>query len=343
MSSQDLFLPCIVKLTNQIEVHQMGKPVILLTGAAGQIGSVLTQRLRETWGRDQVIASDIKYSALAKEGPFEILDALDYNRLEDIVLTHKVTRIYHLVAILSASGEKNPLRTWDINMNSWLNVLEVAKNHKLERLFYPSSIAVFGPDNKKNNTPQDEHLAPTTVYGLSKVAGENWGNYYSQKYGLDVRSLRYPGLISHQTLPGGGTTDYAIDIFHKAVQDEPYSCFLSADSRLPMLYMDDALRGTIELMNVDKNRLKPGRSYNLGGLDFTPKELATAIQKFIPDFKIVYAPDERQAIADSWPASIDDSEAQKDWGWQPTYNIDKMCKVMIDHLKKKLTPKTSKV
>ncbi len=313
----------------------MQKPVVLITGAAGQIGSVLAEKLREKWGKEQVIASDIKYSPLAKKGPFEILDALDQNRLEEIVQKNKVTRIYHLVAILSASGEKNPVRTWDINMRSWMNILEVGRKYNLERIFFPSSIAVFGPLNEKINTPQDSVLNPTTVYGLSKVAGENWANYYAEKHGLDIRSLRYPGLISHQTPAGGGTTDYAVDIFHKAVKGEHFSCFLKKNTRLPMLYMDDALRATIELMDTPVEELTRGVAYNLGGLDFTPSEIAAAIQNILPTFSISYEPDERQAIADSWPSSIDDSMAFQDWNWKPNYDLNSMCIEMIDELKKK--------
>jgi len=320
----------------------MKKPVVLITGAGGQIGSVLTQSLREFWGKDNVIASDIRWSPLAKEGPFEILDALDKRRLEDIVKTYKVTRIYHLVAILSASGEKDPLRTWDINMNSWLNVLEVARIHNLDRVFYPSSIAVFGPHNEKIKTPQNSNLNPTTVYGLSKVAGENWATYYSSKYGVDVRSLRYPGLISYQSPAGGGTTDYAVDIFHKAVLGEAFTCFLNDNTRLPMLYMEDALRATIEIMQVSRTKLDPAiSSYNLGGLNFTPKELTAAIQNIIPSFKASYLPDSRQVIADSWPDSINDSDAKKDWNWKPEFDLHKMCQVMIENLKKKYSTKIS--
>ncbi len=315
---------------------------MLITGAGGQIGSVLTERLRLKWGKENVIASDIRWSPLAKEGSFEILDALDIKRLDDIVITHKVTRIYHLVAILSANGEKDPLRTWDINMNSWLNVLETAKKHQLERVFYPSSIAVFGPHNERVQTPQNSNLNPTTVYGLSKVAGENWATYYNSKFGMDIRSLRFPGLISYQSPAGGGTTDYAVDIFHKAVLSEPFACFLKNDTRLPMLYMDDALRATIELMQVHPTKLNPAiSSYNLGGLNFTPKELTSAIQKVIPTFKATYEPDSRQVIADSWPDSINDSDAQNDWNWKPQFDLDKMCVTMIEELKKKYSAQMS--
>jgi nucleoside-diphosphate-sugar epimerase len=314
---------------------------ILILGAGGQLGSVLTKKLQEKWGLENVIASDITENRLS-EVVFEQLDATNYNALEEIVLKHKITEIYHLVAILSANGEKKPLQSWDINMKSLFNVLEVARIHAIDKVFYPSSIAVFGNDVQKVNTPQSPNLTPSTVYGISKVAGENWANYYHQKYGLDIRSLRYPGVIGYQSLPGGGTTDYAVDIYHKAVKNEPFECFLKTDTKLPMIFMDDAIRATIELMDAPKEAIKTRTSYNLSGMSFTPEEVFNSIKKTYLNFSITFKPDFRQEIASSWPESIDDSAARQDWNWKPKFDLDSMSKIMIEKLKEKYSLSTVK-
>jgi len=305
---------------------------ILITGANGQLGSVLTKALQNTYGINNVIATDIKYNA-AFVGVFEFLDATDFNNIQHIIKEHHITEIYHMAAILSASGEKQPLRTWDINNNTFLNVLEAACLSGIHKVFYPSSIAVYGNNAPKKNTPQDFFLTPTTVYGMSKAAGEHWANYYFLKYNLDVRSLRYPGVIGHQTSPGGGTTDYAVDAYHYAVKQEEYACFLNESSELPMIYMDDAIRATIELMSAPKDAIKTRTSYNIASMSFTPKALEKAISQIMPNFKMVYTPDFRQQIADSWPNSIDDTEARNDWAWKPKYDLKSMTKDMIKHLK----------
>jgi nucleoside-diphosphate-sugar epimerase len=307
---------------------------ILVTGASGQLGSVLTKKLQEKYGHDNVIASDLRIDLLF-DGIFEVLDATDFGTLSAIVLKYKITQIYHLAAILSANGEKLPLNTWDINMKSFFNVLEVSRLNQVDKVFFPSSIAVYGNDAPKIKTPQDYVLAPSTVYGISKVAGENWANYYYERYNLDIRSIRYPGVIGYQTLPGGGTTDYAVDIFHKAVKNEEFECFLKATTVLPMIYMDDTIRATIELMESPKENISVRTSYNLSGISFSPEELAKSIQNIYPDFKIFYKPDFRQKIAESWPSSIDDSNARTDWNWKPQFDIDTMTNVMIAELEKK--------
>ena len=312
----------------------MSKPTILVTGAGGQIGTVLTESLRRRYGRDQVIATDIRPTS-QPNGIFEQLDIMDRDRLSQLIQDYKITQIYHLVAILSANGEKDPLRTWKINMDSLFNILEAARVHKIDRIFFPSSIATFGPNAPAFNTPQFSYLDPTTVYGISKVAAENWCNYYYSKYGLDIRSLRYPGIISYQSEAGGGTTDYAVDIFHEALDKGSFSCFLNANTKLPMIYMEDAVRATMELMECSSEQIKIRTSYNLAGLSFTPEEIADEIKKHIPDFTIEYNPDFRQAIADSWPASIDDSSARKDWGWKPAFDLQKMTSEMLAQLKNK--------
>ncbi|MEQ1745911.1 MAG: NAD-dependent epimerase/dehydratase family protein [Saprospiraceae bacterium] len=309
----------------------MKQDTILLIGAGGQIGSVLTEALRTVHGADNVIATDLR-PLENQSGPSEVLDALDGTALAEMVKKWRVNQIYHLAAILSATGEKDPMWAWNINMTSLFNVLEVARQCSLNKVYYPSSIAVFGREAAHQNTPQYEVLIPETVYGISKVAGENWANYYYRRYGLDVRSLRYPGIIGHQSLPGGGTTDYAVDIYHYAVRNQPFECFLRADTALPMLYMADAIRGAIELMEAPANCLSVRTSYNLAGMTFTPDQIAASIRKEVPDFKISYKPDFRQAIADSWPASIDDSSARNDWGWKPEYDLDSMTKDMLHHL-----------
>ncbi len=316
----------------------MRKEKILVTGAAGQIGTVLTETLRDVFGNNQVVASDLRLPENS-DGPAEILNALDGSALEAIVKKHKINQIYHLVAMLSATGEKDPMRAWDINMTSLFNVLTVARDRKMHKVYFPSSIAVFGKEAPRVNTPQFSVLIPETVYGISKVAGENWCQYFWKKYGVDVRSLRYPGIIGYQSLPGGGTTDYAVDIYHHAVQNKPFSCFLREGTRLPMLYMADAIRGTLELMESAANKLSIRTSYNLAGVSFSPEEIAGSIQRRMPEFKINYQPDFRQAIADSWPESIDDSVARSDWGWKPEFDLDKMTGDMLYHLVQKYSKK----
>lgn len=304
---------------------------ILIIGAGGQIGSVLTEALREVYGDDRVVASDLK-PLEQQTGPTEILNATDGQALEAVVKKWRVTQIYHLAAILSATGEKDPMWAWNTNMTSLFNVLEIARQRSLGRVYFPSSIAVFGREAQHKNTPQYEVLIPETVYGISKVAGENWANYYYRRYGVDVRSARYPGIIGYQSMPGGGTTDYAVDIYHYAIQQKTYECFLGADTRLPMLYMPDAIRGTLELMEAPSNRLSVRTSYNMAGMSFTPAEVSESIRKIMPNFRVSYKPDFRQAIADSWPASIDDSAARHDWNWKPEYDLDAMTKDMLHHL-----------
>lgn len=310
------------------------KTKILITGASGQLGTVLTKKLQEKHGVDLVVATDLHFNE-DFNGFFEKLDATDYDALQKIVNKYEITQIYHLAAILSANGEKSPLKTWDINMKTFFNVLEVSRLNNVDKVFFPSSIAVYGDDTPKINTPQNYVLTPSTVYGISKAAGENWSKYYFERYGLDVRSLRYPGVIGHQSLPGGGTTDYAVDIFHKAVKNEEFECFLEATTALPMIYMDDAIRATLELMEAPKKNITVRTSYNLSGMSFSPEQLTKSIQKRYPEFKIFYKPDFRQQIADSWPSSIDDSAARAEWNWKPQYDIDAMTNVMIEELKPK--------
>ena len=305
---------------------------ILITGAGGQLGSVLTMKLQEKFGVDHVIATDL-YPKVGFSGHFETLDATDYQKLESIVIKYSITQIYHLAAILSANGEKTPVKTWDLNMKTLINVLEISRIQGLNKVFYPSSIAVFGANAPKDNTSQDQFLLPSTVYGMSKVAGENWVNYYYTKYGLDVRSLRYPGVIGYETLPGGGTTDYAVDIFHKAIHNKPFECFLSASAQLPMIYMEDAIRATLELMEAPKQNITIRSSYNIAGMSFTPNQLFLMIRKTYPKFTITYHPDFRQEIADTWPNSIDDSHAVRDWSWSPKYDLESMTESMIKNLK----------
>lgn len=312
----------------------MNQTRVLITGANGQIGSVLTQKLRQRLGDDRVVATDIRDPEQPSPGPFERLDALDNERLEQLIRQYKITTIYHLAAILSAKGEQNPRQAWQINMDSLFNVLEAARNHGLQ-LFFPSSIAVFGENTPRRETPQDTIMQPSTVYGISKVAGEHWCQYYHQKYGVDVRSVRYPGIIGYQSMPGGGTTDYAVDIYHKAVLGEAFECFLSAETRLPMLYMDDAIRATIELMDAPAEQITVRTSYNLAGMSFSPAEVASEIQKHLPEFTISYAPDFRQKIADSWPNSIEDSRARTDWHWKPNYDLAAMTQDMLENLRLK--------
>ncbi len=309
---------------------------ILILGACGQIGTELTLALRLKYGASNIIASDIREGTenLTASGPFELLDATNYEAVEDVVMHYEVDEIYLMAAMLSATAEKFPARAWNLNMNSLFNVLNLAKEKKIEKVFWPSSIAVFGPTTPKQHTPQHSIMEPSTVYGISKQAGERWCAYYHQKYGVDVRSVRYPGLISWKTLPGGGTTDYAVDIYHKALSKGSYSCFLKEDTRLPMMYMEDAIRATLELMATDPGNLTVRSSYNLAAMSFTPAEIAQSIRERLPEFTISYAPDFRQVIADSWPESIDDSRAKKDWGWEPEYDLRKTTLEMLDGLGK---------
>lgn len=311
------------------------KENILIIGACGQIGVELTLALRKKYGEAAVIATDVKpeHSLLKNTGPFEVLDVLDKSALEKLISTYNIQQIYLLAAILSATGERNPQLAWDINMKSLLNVLEVSKNLKVKKLFWPSSIAVFGPNTPKQNTPQETIIEPTTVYGISKFAGERWCEYYYKKFGLDVRSVRYPGLISYLSAPGGGTTDYAVDIFHQAIEKGVYTCFLDENTILPMMYMPDAINATIQLMEADNNQIKIRSSYNIAAMSFSPKQLAVAIQQHIQKFTIQYKPDEHQQIAESWPQSVDDTIAQKDWNWKPQYNLEQMVADMLLHLK----------
>ncbi len=310
----------------------MSKEKILVIGASGQIGSVLTDALRHTFGTSNVVASDIRESSHG-DLFFEKLNVLDAGQLAGLVDKHQITQIYHLAAILSAKGEANPLGTWEFNMTGLFNVLEIAREKKLAKVFFPSSIAVFGKEIPRQNTPQNAVLLPTTVYGMSKTAGELWSQYYFNRYGVDVRSLRYPGVIGWQSEPGGGTTDYAVDIFHYAVAGRNFPCFLRQDTRLPMIYMDDAVRATLELMEAPAGQISVRTSYNLAGMSFNPAELAASIKQKLSAFEISYEPDFRQAIADSWPQSIDDSKAREDWHWQPKFDLDAMVEDMILHLK----------
>ena len=312
--------------------------IILILGASGQIGNDLTQRLRVLYGNNNIIASDIREANknMMDSGPFEIIDATDKETILKIVKKYKVTQIYLLAAMLSATAEQHPKKAWDLNMNSLLAVLNLAKEKHIKQVYWPSSIAVFGPTTPKNNTPQDTIMQPTTVYGISKVAGEYWCNYYHEKFGVDVRTLRYPGIISWKSKPGGGTTDYAVDIYFNAIEKGTYQCFLSEKTRLPMMYMDDAVNATIQLMQTDSKNVKSRTGYNLSAFSFTPEEIAKEIKKLIPDFNISYQPDSRQEIANSWPESIDDSEARKDWNWQHKFDLSSMTEDIIKNLKKQL-------
>jgi nucleoside-diphosphate-sugar epimerase len=313
-------------------------PKILIIGACGQIGTELTHKLREIYGEENVIASDIRKlnNEVVNSGIFEVVNALDFNQIEHLVEIHHITDIYLMAALLSATAEKNPAFAWDLNMNSLFHVLNLAKAKKIKKVFWPSSIAVFGPTTPKENTPQCTIMEPTTVYGISKQSGERWCEYYHHIFGVDVRSVRYPGLISWTTAPGGGTTDYAIDIFHKALEDKKYDCFLSSETKMPMMYMDDAIDATIRIMQAPAEQIKIRSSYNLAAMSFSPKEIAAEIQKHIPDFSISYTPDFRQKIADSWPASIDDSEARKDWNWHHEFNLESMTEDMLANLREVL-------
>jgi len=312
---------------------------ILVIGCSGQIGSELTLELRKIYGNSNVIATDIRPAPpdITGSGPFEILDVLDSAKLQLILEHEKVTHVYHLAAILSGNAEKRPLASWDINMRSLINVLELAREVNLKKLFWPSSIAVFGPTTPRIGTPQFTVMEPNTVYGISKLAGERWIEYYYNKYGVDTRSLRYPGLISYKTEAGGGTTDYAVEIFYEAIKHKKYECFLGPDTALPMMFMPDAIKATIDVMEAPAEKLSLRSSYNVAGISFTPRILAEEIKKHIPEFEITYKPDFRQAIADSWPASINDDVAKKDWGLHYEYDLPKMTEVMLREIGRKLS------
>ena len=309
---------------------------ILLLGSCGQIGVELTLALRAQYGNDAVIATDIKeeHPLLKGSGPFYQIDVMDINAVLALVKKESITQIYLLAALLSATGEKMPLKAWDINMTSLLQILELSVQEKIAKVYWPSSIAVFGSTTPKQATPQKTIVEPETVYGISKYAGENWCQYYAKRYGLDVRSIRYPGLISWKSLPGGGTTDYAVDIYLQALAQKKYTCFLSEYTYLPMMYMDDAIRATIELMEAPAAQLTTRLAYNISAMSFSPKEIAASIQQHIPDFTIDYAPDFRQQIADGWPQSIDDTLAQKDWNWKAAFDLEKMTATMLENLSK---------
>jgi nucleoside-diphosphate-sugar epimerase len=313
---------------------------ILVIGASGQIGVELTLALRKIYGNNNVVASDLREEndLLKGTGPYVSLDVMNKEMLHVQVIRQNITQIYLLAAILSATGEKNPNLAWNLNMQSLLNVLDIAREEKLFKVFWPSSIAVFGPTSPRVNCPQQTIIEPITVYGISKYAGEFWCNYYNHRFGLDVRSIRYPGLISYKSAPGGGTTDYAVEIFHDALEEKKYECFLSEDTYLPMMYMPDAIKATIDLMEAPASKISVRHSYNISGMSFSPKEIAAEIKKHIPGFEITYKPDYRQQIADSWPQSIDDSVARNDWGWQEDYNLEKMTVDMFENLKKEDPP-----
>ena len=316
----------------------MNQEKILITGSLGQIGSELSFALKKIYGENAVITSDIRSVDKVDSEflPYENLNVLDRQQITNVIKKHNITIIYHLAAILSATGEKNPQNCWDINMNGMINILEASRELNIKQIICPSSIAVFGPETPKTNTPQQTIILPKTIYGISKACGELLCEYYVQKYKLDVRGLRYPGLISYKTPAGGGTTDYAVEIFYEAIKNKSYQCFLKAETQLPMMYMNDAIRGTIELANTDFSQLKHHTNFNFAGVSFSCEELANEIKKHISDFKITYQPDFRQQIADSWPASIDDSVARNEWGWKPEYNLAKITEDMIINLRKKL-------
>jgi nucleoside-diphosphate-sugar epimerase len=306
---------------------------ILVIGAGGQLGSELTQGLWNLYGKENVIATDIKDpQGILSQGNFEILDVLKQKNLFDFIQKNNITQVYHLAAVLSATGEKNPKFAWHLNMDGLIHVLDAAVEYNLDRVYWPSSIAVFGPTTPKAKTPQDTTMDPTTIYGISKLAGERWCDWYFRNKGVDVRSLRYPGLIGWKTKPGGGTTDYAVDIFFKALTDKKYECFLKHDTYLPMMYMDDAVKATLDLMEAPVEKIKIRSSYNVSSMSFSPTEVAAEIKKHIPEFEISYTPDFRQAIADSWPTSIDDSAARRDWGWNHQFGLKEMTKEILKRL-----------
>ena len=305
---------------------------ILIIGSNGQIGLELAEALRKNYGSENVVCSDIRKIENQLE-PFEILDILDLNTLHQIVKKYQITQVYLLAALLSATAEKNPKFAWDLNMNGLFHVLDMAKEGLIKKVYWPSSIAVFGPSTPRVLTPQYTVMEPNTIYGISKQAGERYCEYYHQKYGVDVRSIRYPGLIGWKSAPGGGTTDYAVHIYHEALKNQSYECFLSAETTLPMMYMEDAIRATLNLMEAPAEQVKIRSAYNVAGISFNPEEIAASIRKHIPNFSISYKPDFRQAIADSWPQSINDAEAREHWGWKPNYDLDKMTQVMLENLR----------
>ena len=315
----------------------METDTILITGALGQIGSELAEKLKTIHGKNNVIISDIRDPKdVHYDGIYEVIDVIDADRIKEVIAKHNIKTVYHLAALLSGTAEKNPMFGWKLNMDTLLTFLELAKDKVIDKIFWPSSIGVFGPDTPKNNTPQNTIQTPSTVYGISKLSGEYWCKWYQQNHNVDVRSIRFPGLISWKTPAGGGTTDYAVDIYYKAIEDGKYTSFLKEGTYLPMLYMDDAINAIVELISADPKQLGEFKSYNLGGLSFAPEDLAAEIKKHIPNFTIDYAPDFRQAIADTWPSSIDDSVAKADWGFEPKFDIDKMTTTMLDNLKIKL-------
>jgi len=309
------------------------KEKVLIIGAGGQIGIELTENLSKIYGAENVIPSDLKDTGAFKNNSFEKLDALDKESLYDIAKKHGITQVFHLAAMLSATGEQNPMFAWKLNMESLFHVLDLAKEKHVKQIYWPSSIAVFGPTTPQENTPQYTVMEPSTIYGISKQAGERWCEWYFKKHGVDVRSLRYPGLIGWKSAPGGGTTDYAVHIFHEALKKGNYESFLSEDTVLPMMHMEDAIRATIEIMQAPSDSIKIRGAYNLSGISFSPKDIAAEIKKHISNFNITYKPDFRQAIADSWPKSINDSEARKDWGWKEKYDLPKLVENMLVNLK----------
>lgn len=311
---------------------------ILVTGALGQIGTELTAALRQKYGKENVIAGDIRTCQepqTAEDGPFHLLDVTRIETVEEVIREYNIDTVFHMAALLSAVGEKEPQRCWNVNMNGMINILELGLKYKMTRIIIPSSIAAFGPGVPIDNTPQETVLKPTTMYGVTKVCGELLCDYYVNRFGLDIRGLRYPGLISYETFPGGGTTDYAVAIFYDAVDHGEYTCFVKEDTRLPMMYMPDAIRGTIQLAEADFSRLKHHSDFNLSALSFSVGELAESIRKYIPEFRIYYEPDYRQKIADSWPNSIDDSAARLEWDWKPKWDLDSMTRDMIENLRKR--------
>lgn len=321
----------------------MSKEKILIIGSCGQLGTELTEALRGIYGDANVVASDVKHSdnPVFEAGPFETLDVLDKSKLEELILKYKPTQVYHLAALLSATAEKMPEFAWKLNMDGLFHLLDAARDMNIiKRVYWPSSIAAFGPNTQRINTPQYGAMDPTTIYGISKLAGELYAQYYFNRWGVDTRSLRYPGLIGYKSAPGGGTTDYAVSIYHDALTTKKHHCFLNPGTVLPMLYMPDALKATLDIMHAPAEKVKIRTSYNLAGMSFGPEEITAAIQKYIPDFSTEYAADYRQAIADSWPAVIDDSRAREDWGWKPDHDLDKMTVDMLENLRKQYAQKS---